>query len=531
VPGLGLRDAAWDDGGQIGHDGKQPESDASLAGDAVHTLDDGPTGDGNGSECDPWPVGNAGHTCDDGPTGNGDGSESDSPPDGDPEGDGDAGTAPCWLRGPVWQKTPVPGTTRFGFSVASAGDVNADGYFDVVVGAYAWSGQDSYEGRVYGYWGGPDGLGDHPDWVVDPTDQYRAYFGFSVASAGDVNGDGYDDVVIGAVEADNDAVDEGAAYLYLGSALGLDTDPVWSADPTDNEGARFGRSVAGVGDINGDGFDDVLVGAYTYTVDADARGRVYLYLGNAQGIDANFAWYAEPAEDGQALFGGQVAGAGDVNRDGFADVIVGAPFWSGGGVHKEGRAYLFTGGPDGLSATPDWVADPTDRSDSRFGGSVARAGDVNGDGYDDVVVGAYGVSSYRGGAYTYLGGPTGLQSDPIWSVEPLDPLAYFGAEVAPAGDLNGDGFDDVAVGAFNWSSDIRAEGRVVVFAGTETGLDELPVWFTHPTDQDFARFGASLAAANDVNGDGCGDLIVGAWAWVDGPGNDYGRAYLYYGCW
>src|SRR6185503_1193218 len=114
-------------------------------------------------------------------------------------------------------------------------------------------------------------------------------------------------------------------------------------------------------------------------------GRAYLYMGSATGLATTPAWTANPTAQGGAGFGSAVSGAGDINGDGFGDVVVGAPYWDGA-VGQEGRAYLYLGNATGLAAAPAWTADPTDQANAFFGNRIATAGDVNGDGYSDVMV-------------------------------------------------------------------------------------------------------------------------------------------------
>ncbi|MGQ0506990.1 MAG: integrin alpha, partial [Myxococcaceae bacterium] len=166
-------------------------------------------------------------------------------------------------------------------------------------------------------------------WSVDPTDQAGASFGFQVSGVGDVNGDGYGDVVVGASSWDGAAMHEGRAYLFLGSAAGLSTLPAWTADPTDEISAGFGVSATGAGDVNGDGYADVLVGAAGASGSSLKEGRAYLYLGSAAGLGLAPAWIAEPTNQTGAFFGGTLASAGDVNGDGYADVAVGAVTFDG----------------------------------------------------------------------------------------------------------------------------------------------------------------------------------------------------------
>ena len=186
--------------------------------------------------------------------------------------------------------------------------------------------------------------------------------------------------------------------MYQGGPGGLATAPTTTL--TGPAGSwYFGYSVATAGDVNGDGYADVLVGA---RIDGDTSGQALLYLGGASGL-ATPAATTLTGEEQDSYFGESVAPAGDVNGDGYADVVVGA--W--GYASQTGRAYVYLGGASGL-ATPAATTLTGVAAGDRFGYSVAPAGDVNGDGYADVVVGAWGDSSNTGRAYVYLGGASGL---------------------------------------------------------------------------------------------------------------------------
>src|SRR6185503_17803037 len=154
------------------------------------------------------------------------------------------------------------------------------------------------------------------------SDQAGANLGSHVATAGDVNGDGFSDVLVGAWRFDDAFVDEGRAFLFLGSPTGLATTPAWTADG-EQLGALLG-SVASAGDVNGDGFGDVIVGAEGFTSGESAEGRVSLFLGSASGLSLVPARTLE-SDQSEAAFGRALAMAGDVNGDGFGDVIVGVP--------------------------------------------------------------------------------------------------------------------------------------------------------------------------------------------------------------
>ena len=291
--------------------------------------------------------------------------------------------------------------------------------------------------------------------------QSNAQLGCSVSGAGDVNGDGYDDVIVGAKTFNNDLSNEGRAYVYHGSTAGLSATPAWTGEG-DQAGAEFGFSVAGAGDVNNDGYDDVIVSAWGFDNGHSSEGRAYLYLGSAAGVSASPVWMDEGNQT-SAGYGYSVAGAGDVNGDGYDDVIVGTPL-----LFSRGRAYLYFGSATGLSATPDWTA--TGSGPVHFANQVATAGDVNGDCFADIIVGAREYQSFFGAAFVYLGSAGGPSLTADWTkVGPQD-NARFGWSLGTAGDVNADGFDDVIVGARDYDNGQTNEGRAFVYTGSGAGI-------------------------------------------------------------
>ena len=367
-----------------------------------------------------------------------------------------------------------------------------------------------------------DPLLTSPAWTAE-SNQAGALFGFSVATAGDVNGDGYSDVIIGAIAFDNGQLDEGRAFVYLGSAAGLATGAAWTAE-SDQAGSQFGEAVAAAGDVNGDGYGDVIVGANSYTNDQGGEGRAFVYLGSSSGLAAGPAWMAE-GDQSNANFGVSVATAGDVNGDGYADVIVGARDWDGGQT-DEGRASVYLGSAAGLGTSPAWTGE-SNQPGARFGNAVGTAGDVNADGYSDVVVAAVrfnnGLGDFSGRAYAYLGSASGLATSAVWTVDSAQGGAQFGVSVGTAGDVNGDGYADVIVGA-NAHDNGATNGRAYVYFGSGSGPSVSPAWVKE-SDQAGANFGVSVATAGDVNGDGYADVIVGAHTFSNGQTSE-GRAYM-----
>ena len=296
------------------------------------------------------------------------------------------------------------------------------------------------------------------------ANQAFADFGWSVGAAGDVNGDGYDDVIVGAWAYDNGQTDEGRAFVFEGSATGLSTTPNWTAE-SNQASALFGYSVGTAGDVNGDGYDDVVIGAEQYSNGQSYEGRALVYHGSAVGLSSVPNWTAE-SDQTDAYFGASVRTAGDVNGDGYDDVVVGAPSYTNG-QSNEGRAFVYHGSATGLSTTPDWTAESNEVG-ANFGNSVGTAGDVNSDRYIDVIVGAYHYQNGQnaeGGAFVYHGSPAGLSTSPNWTAESNQAFAFFGASVGTAGDVNGDGYSDVIVGAPYYDHGQTDEGAAFAYRG------------------------------------------------------------------
>ncbi len=385
--------------------------------------------------------------------------------------------------------------TTFGISVACAGDVNADGFSDICVGE---SGYNSNSGRAYVYYGGP-GMNNIADVVISGS--LGEYLGISVSTAGDMNGDGYSDIVAGAFLKNSSA---GAAYVYYGGASMNNV-----ADVTMNgvaAGDLFGGSVSSAGDVNGDGYGDVLIGARQNDAGGSNAGRAYIFFGGTTVNNVPDAVFTGSAAGDN--FGYSVASAGDLNNDGYEDVIVGAPYNDQTGS-EAGKAFVFTNSQNFVSTpmnsfTGEFAGD-------QFGVTASDAGDVNGDGYPDVIVGATVAER----AYIYFGGRLmdNFADVVIYSVSPGD---GFGKCVSSAGDVNNDGFDDVVIGASQLSS---STGAAYICLGG-INMDNVPdIMFTG--ESTFNYFGSSVSSAGDVNGDNFSDIIIGAHNINSGTGKSY----------
>ncbi len=414
---------------------------------------------------------------------------------------------------------------QFGVAVSSAGDVNGDGKADVIAGAFHENpGASPVDaGRAYIFSGADGSL---LFTLVSPNEEAGGEFGISVSGAGDVNADGKADVIVGARLEDpgTSPVNAGRAYVFSGADGSLLFTLV---SPNEEASGQFGIRVSGAGDVNSDGRADVIVGAMTEDPGTSPinAGRAYIF----SGADGSLLFtLASPNEQAAGHFGVWVSGAGDINNDGKADVIVGAFFEDPSpSAIDAGRAYVFSGADGSVLFT---LVSPNAETSGEFGSPVAGAGDVNMDSTPDVIVGARpedpGTSPNDAGRAYIFSGVDGSLLFTLASPN-QESGGVFGNSVSGAGDVNDDGYADVMIGApFEdpGASPINS-GRAYIFSGADGS-----VWRTlvSPNEETSGAFGVSVSSAGDANADGKPDVIVGAYLEDPSAGStNAGRAYIF----
>ncbi len=471
--------------------------------------------------------------------------------------------------------------SNFGIALTDIGDFNGDGIDDIAIGSD--DGDFNAPGAVFVIFGAaPGGTLPTNTALLDGSNGFAVrglnngeFLGRRVNGSGDINGDGLPDLVIGAQNADRGAASNGEAYVIFGSsenfgaAFDLSTLDgsngfVLSGPVTDS--ARLGRGANGVGDLNNDGFDDIAIAAPS----APGGGQVFVLFGSSQGFPPTIDLTALDGADGfiipnvsaEGFLGLDLGSAGDFNGDGIDDLIISDPSATANGVESGGKVYLVFGTSDTMfPATFD--LDSIDGTNgitltgSAFetGLAVSDAGDVNADGLHDILIGspfseapaaAKGAEQPVAGVSFVVFGSREPLAESL-RLDTLDGSNGFqlvgalgdsvGGDVDLAGDVNGDGFSDLIIGADADSATDPATGRAFVVLGRPgsfparlelaalSGRDGLVLAGIDTSD----RAGNSVSAAGDINQDGVDDLLVGAQNARSDTQQTAGEAYIVFG--
>ncbi|MGV8711864.1 MAG: beta strand repeat-containing protein [Nitrosomonas sp.] len=417
-----------------------------------------------------------------------------------------------------------------GSSVSAAGDINGDGFDDLIISAssasYVVFGNASGFEAVTDLSGLNGNNGFRMDGVVE-MDQFLE----SVSNAGDINADGFDDLIVSASGNDSNI----SCYVVFGKATGFEA-AIDLGGLDGSNGFRLdgaGDSVSTAGDVNGDGFDDLIVGASSASSNAYRSGTSYVFFGKAAGFSAEMNLSSLDGSNGFRVdgldeldsLGNSVNTAGDINGDGFDDLIIGAALASPNGS-RSGTSYVIFGKAAGFSAKMDLTSLDGNNgfrvdglnADDKLGCSVSSAGDINGDGFDDLIIGAYGADPIggtfpsAGSSYMIFGRASGFSA--ALDLSNLDSSTGIrldgavigdqsGTSVSGAGDVDGDGYDDLIIGA----PELYSNGSsYIVFGSSDFGGGVLLQTIPGTTGDDVLRGTAAAEIFDAADGN---DLLIG----------------------
>jgi hypothetical protein len=386
---------------------------------------------------------------------------------------GRAGTGTGLTPSPTWEMFVGRRSRTVDSSWGTTLDVNGDGYADLLTSANALF---TEEGRAYVYLGGPTGLSTSRSTLQGTGGPYER-FGAHVQSAGDVNGDGFGDALIAGTHWSSD---RGRVYVFLGSATGLPTTAATILLGPDGNGARFGNLVRSAGDVNGDGYGDVVIGT---PLALSSVGAAHVYLGSATGTTSVAIDLPVP-DAGMAQFGQAATGLGDLDGDGYGELAVSAP----GAAH----VHIYPGGPSGPVLASRYSVTAT--------ANAVVGGDADGDGRPDM------LATDAGRVLLFAGTATGLSATSTIVASGV-PSNGFGSGLWPPGDVDGDGYDDLLVAEPSVLIG-SSRGRLSWFRGVASGFSATATTVILPPASSTTQFGW-CTALGDVDRDGFADVVAG----------------------
>jgi len=433
-------------------------------------------------------------------------------------------------RVPAWTTGTDPRHRDLGWQFA-LGDLDRDGRQDLVLADPGYSDSLAEQGAVEWYRGTPHGLTTEPAWhtVGTVTGERR---GWSVDAGGDLDGDGYADVVTSdCLRRDDRGRAFGHVRIYHGGPSGPGPAPPRLL-PAELQVASFVTITRAVGDVNGDGFQDLLATEQNWNGEHRNQGRVRIYRGGPQGLGEQETW-SLLGDPQSSAFGTFVVPLGDVNGDHLADLVIGAGFWHDG-RGETGAAHVLFGSAAGPVRAPHGLV-TGDRGGDLLGvhRSLEAIGDADRGGVPDLAVGIVGhdgLGKEVGEVRIYRGTRDGLAPHPIWRAQGYSSNGQLGCSIAGGADVDGDGIHDLLVGCYGFALTAEKAGAGGIFLYRGTGdaraFERTPAWWV-AWEQPESLFGAAVGLA-DLDGDGHADLIAGAPRWRDGP-TQIGRVVVYRG--